>query len=200
MFRMFTHPGDAIKIAKKVGSTGTSIGVLALSALIFAIVSVIGTTKFMALFPGTIPYTAGVSTGAAAVITFLMIFIGGLFFGWILHLVMNVLGTKSSYFAGITTIAYPLMLLSVANLVAVGAGYIPYIGGIIAFLIVLIFGCMAFALTYRAIKELFKTDMITAFVGLVIVWGAVIAAGLYGGLAGMLSTVGRLPIYGFLGL
>jgi hypothetical protein len=200
MLRVFTHPGDAITIAKKIGSTGTSIGVLGLSALIFAIVSALGTTKIMSIFPGAIPYTAGVSTGIAAVVTFVMIFIGGLFFSWILSIVMKVLDTKSSYFAGVTAVAYPLLLLSVANLVAMGAGYVPYFGGIIAFLITLIFTCMAFALTYRAIKDLFKTDMMTAFIGLLVVWAAIIAAGLYGGMAGWLSTIGRIPIYGFLGL
>lgn len=205
MFRVFTHPGEAIRIAKKIGSTGTSIGVLALAALVFAIISAIGTTKIMSLFPGAIPYTTGVSTGIAAVVTFVIIFIGGLFFSWILQLVMKVLDTKSTYFAGVTTIAYPLLLLSIANLIAIGAGYIPYVGGIVAFLVSLIFACMAFALTYRAIKELFGTDIITAFIGLLVVWAAIIAAGLYGGLAygglaGWLSTVGRVPISGFLGI
>ena len=90
--------------------------------------------------------------------------------------------------------AYPFLILSVSNLIAAIVSFIPtFIGPLLAFLVTIILTIMAFALTYRMIKELFATDMITAFIGLLIVWAAAAAAGIYGG-AVLLGTIGRIPI------
>ena len=195
MMKLFTHPGDVVKDIKKKKSLGNSIGVLALAGVIFAITAVIGTTKLISFVPGSEIFAGlgGMGLGIAAIAAFLIVFIGGLFLGWLLEITMTTLGTKGSYFAGLSAIAYPLLILAVANLVSIILTYIPYIGGLLAFLVTIILTIMAFALTYRLIKELFVTDMITAFIGLLIVWAAAAAAGLYGG-AVLLGTIGRIPI------
>lgn len=195
MLKLFTSPGEVVKDIKKKKSIGNSMGVLALAGVIFAITAVIGTTKLISFIPGSelLSGVGGMGLGIAAVAAFLIIFIGGLFLGWLLKITMNTLGTKGDYFSGLSSIAYPLMILSVSNLVAVLLTYVPYIGGLLAFLVTIILGVMAFALTYRMIKELFVTDMVTAFIGVLVVWAAAIAAGLYGG-AITIGTIGRLPI------
>jgi hypothetical protein len=195
MLKLFTSPGDVVKDIKKKKSLGNSMGVLALAGVLFAITAVIGTTKLIAFVPGSeiIAGLGGMGLGIAAVAAFLIVFIGGIFLGWLLKVAMQTLGTKGDYFSGLSSIAYPFLILSVANLVSVLLTYVPYIGGLLAFLVTIILTIMAFALTYRLIKELFVTDMVTAFIGLLVVWAAAIAAGLYGG-AVALGTIGRLPI------
>ena len=196
MLRLFTRPGDIVKEIKKKKSIGNSIGVLALAGVLFAIAAVLGTTKLISFVPGNELLTGlgGMGLGIAAVSAFLMVFIGGLFIGWILKLAMSTLGTKGGYFEGLSSVAYPLMILAVSNLGSVIVTYIPYIGGLLAFLITIILTVMAFALTYRLIKELFVTDMVTAFLGVLIVWAAAVAAGLYGSAAFGLGMIGKLPI------
>jgi hypothetical protein len=199
MMKLFTNPGEAFKEIKKVKGLGKAIGVLAIAAIIFAIVGVIGATAIFKVVP-TLPMTAGAGAGIAAVITFLVIFIGGLFFAWLLQLTMNTLGCKGDFNAGLVPVAYPLLILSVGTLVSALLAYIPMVGGILAFLVTIILTVMAFALTYRAIKEMFATDMITAFIGLLVLWGAAIAAGVYAGAIGMIGTVGKIPFLAWFGL
>jgi hypothetical protein len=199
MMKLFTNPGEAFKEIKKVKGAGKAMGVLAIAAIIFAIVGVIGATALFKLVPA-LPMTAGVGAGIAAVVTFLVIFIGGLFFAWLLQLTMNTLGCKGDFNAGLVPVAYPLLILAVSALVSALLGYIPLIGGILAFLVTIILTVMAFALTYRAIREMFATDMITAFIGLLVVWGAAITAGVYAGTVGMLGTVGKIPFLAWFGL
>ena len=196
MMKLFTSPGEIVKELKKKKSMGNSMGVLALAGVLFAITAVIGTTKLISFVPGNeiLGGLGGMGLGVAAVSAFLIVFIGGIFLGWILKLVMNTLGTKGGYFEGLTSIAYPFLILSVSNLLSVIVVYIPYLGGLLAFLVTIILTAMAFALTYRLIKDLFATDMITAFIGLIVVWAAALAAGLYGGAATIIGTVGRLPV------
>jgi len=199
MMKLFTHPGEAFKDIKKVKKAGKAMGVLAIAAIIFAIAGVIGATALYKVVP-TLPLTAGMGAGIAAVITFLVIFIGGLFFAWLLQMTMNTLGCKGDYNAGLVPVAYPLLILSVSNLIAMLLGYIPFVGGILAFLVTVILTVMAFALTYRAIKEMFATDMITAFIGLLVLWSAAIAAGIYAGTIGLIGTVGKIPFLTWFGL
>ena len=193
---LFTKPGSVVKGLKKKKNMGNSVGILALAGVLFAIAAVIGANKLASFLPGNeiLPgLGSGTGLGIAAVSAFLIVFIGGLFIGWLLQLTMNTLGTKGDYFSGLTSIAYPLLILAVSNLVSVILTYVPTIGGLLAFLATIILTIMAFALTYRLIKELFVTDMITAFIGLLILWAAAAAAGLTGG-AVLLGTIGRIPI------
>lgn len=195
MLNLFIKPGDMVKGIKKRKSLGNSMGILALAGVLFAIAAVVGATKLVSFIPGKeiLAGLGGMGLGVAAVAAFLIVFIGGLFLGWLLQITMNTLGTKGDYFAGVTSIAYPLLLLSVANLVSVIVTYVPYFGSLLAFLVTIILSAMAFALTYRLIKDLFATDMITAFIGLLVVWAAAFAAGIYGG-AVAIGTIGRIPI------
>lgn len=197
MLKLCTHPGEIVKDVKKRKSLGNSIGILALAGVLFAITAVIGTSQLINLVPGNeiLANLGGMGLGIAAVIAFLIVFIGGLFLGWLLQLTMNTLGTKGNYFSGVSSIAYPFLILSVSNLAAALLSFIPsFIGPLLSFLVTIILGVMAFALTYRMIKDLFNTDMITAFIGLLVVWAAAISAGLYGG-AVLMGTIGRIPTF-----
>lgn len=199
MMKLFTKPGEAIKDIKKVKTAGKAIGVLAIAAIIFAIAGVMGTTTLFRVMP-KIPLTAGMGAGIAAATTFLVIFIGGIFFAWLLKITMNTLGAKGSFNAGLVPVAYPLLILSVSNLISMLLGYIPYIGGVLAFLVTITLIVMASSLTYRAIKEMFAADIITAFIGLLVIWGAAIAAGIYAGTIGIIGTIGKIPFLTWFGL
>lgn len=193
--KIFFQPSEAIKDIKKEKSLGKSISILAIAAVIFAIIAAVGVSRITAVLPAgiTMPQFAQYGIGIAAVATFLCVFIGGLFIGWILQIAMTTLGAKGDFFAGVTSIAYPLLIISVSTLIATFVAFIPLIGPVIAFIISLILVTIAFAFTYRAIKELFATDMITAFIGVLIVWSAAIAAGLYSSALGLLPTIGKIP-------
>jgi len=199
MMKLFTKPGEAFKGIKKVKGSGRAIGILAIAAIIFAIVGVIGATALYKIVP-ELPMAAGAGAGIAAVVTFLVIFIGGLFFAWLLQTTMNTLGCKGNYNSGLVPVAYPLLILSVSNLISAVLNYVPVIGGVLAFLVTIILTVMAFALTYRAIKEMFATDMITAFIGLLVLWGAAVAAGVYAGTIGVIGTIGKIPFLAWFGL
>jgi len=188
--KLITKPGDALKAMKKEKNLNKSIGILAIAGILFGISVLISGTSLANLVPQVQTWMTG--TYWAALITFLFVFVGGLFLGWLVKIVMTTLGCKGTYFEGLTSIAYPAFMLSVAGIISALVNYIPYIGSILAFLVTVILACVAFALTYRTIKELFGTDVVTAFIGLLIVWSAVAAAGA-ATIPGIMLAVGKIP-------
>jgi len=188
--RLITKPGDALKAMKKEKNLNKSIGILAIAGILFGISVLISGTSLANLVPQMQAWMTG--TYLAALITFLFVFIGGLFLGWLLKITMTTLGTKGNYFSGLTAVAYPAFILSVAGIISALVSYIPYIGSVLAFFVTVILACIAFSLTYRTIKDLFATDVVTAFIGLLIVWAAVVAAGA-ATVPGIMLAVGKIP-------
>lgn len=172
------NPSKAVEEIKKGAFLEKSVGVMAISAFIFAINTVIG-MNITVTGPQIAASAVGMGTLNLAIGMFFGVLIGGLFMGWIMKLIMNVLGGKGGYFEGLTTIAYPVMAVSVGILIAMLASYIPMIGTVISFVVLAAFFAIGYASMYRFAKELFDTGMIEAFVGISVLFAIVIVA-IYG--------------------
>lgn len=181
------NPNEAVEeIAGKEMLEG-SVGILALASVIFAVDGIIGIEMLrdMALTvqgPEVVLSLLKLGQLNLAVELFAAVLVGGLFFGWITKLIMNLLGAEGSYFDGLTTIAYPVLAVSVGILLAMLFSYIPLIGTVLSFIAVAVFFTIGYASLYRFAKELFDTDMITAFVGISVLM-AIVVVSIYGALA-----------------
>jgi len=122
------------------------------------------------------PHISFSSIIAGLIIVFVATFLLQLFSGYLLMLIVNALTDKKSYFAGLTAIAYSGFVFAIgfllAGVVRVISLYLlssvvvlsVLISGFAALIVLMIFAPLSLAVLYRAIRELFDTDMITAFV------------------------------------
>ncbi len=112
---------------------------------------------------------------------FFLIFLGGLFFGFLMKTVMNILGGEGDYWDGLATIAYPVFSVSLGVLLAMVLSYVPLAGPALAFIFVAIFIAIAYSSMFRLAKEMFGVSMIVALIGTMVVLTAGFVA-IYGGL------------------
>jgi len=175
---LFTNPANAILEAKKTRSMGSTMLVLLISALLLAILVGI-VTALTTRSSYTYSYYSYGSSGpniAAVVIgaftTFMAVFLGGLFAGYLISVAMRTLGGTGGFFEGLTTVAYALYVPSIAlfimGLLATGAVLAGGMGVVMIMvgMVVLMWGViLGIATFYRSLKELFSTDMVTALVG-----------------------------------
>jgi hypothetical protein len=89
-----------------------------------------------------------------------------IFFAFLLKIIMTTLGGKGKYFEGLASMAYGLYTISLGVLIASPFFYLVGVGPMIAMLILVIAGSLSLATFYRAVKELFSTDMITTWIGI----------------------------------
>ncbi|MCX6815572.1 MAG: YIP1 family protein [Candidatus Aenigmarchaeota archaeon] len=152
------NPVSALEKAKKSKNTNKSIIVLAESAILFALTSIVAIMKGTGFAPASYSLVA-----VSAIIIFLVILIFSMIIGYAMKIIVNILGGKGGYYEGLTAISYSLMPVSVAVFVSSLLSLVT--GGPIIGIIVLIIGfASGISLLYRSIKELFKTDMLTAFI------------------------------------
>jgi len=108
---------------------------------------------------------------------FLLVFLGGIFLGWLLVEVVRVLGGKGTLHEGVSVLAYSALPLSVGTLLAVLVSHVSfaYLGAaspvftvlqVVALVLFSAFGALGFAGVYRGTKDVLGVDAITAFVGL----------------------------------
>ena len=92
--------------------------------------------------------------------------LGGLFFGWLIALAANVLGVKGGFFEGLTSVAYSVLYLSMGFLITGIFSLLsnPAILLVASFVSVMIFGVMSYMVLFRAVKDLFATDLLTTFI------------------------------------
>lgn len=149
----FVSPETVIKKAKKEKNLNKTVGYQILVSVIFAVASyLIGYTANF-LYPETFAITC-----------FILGFLGMLFAGYLATIVMNVLGGRGKYFEGLTAVVYTMVPPSIGTLILALLSYVQQLTwlGVIA---VIITSAMGYAIFYRSLKELFRTDMITAFLG-----------------------------------
>jgi len=159
-FDLFKNPVKAIDNAKKKKTMGKTIGIMIASAIVFGL-SVVILLANMGIM------TSIVGIGAFIGVLLLTI-VFALLFGLIIQIAAVTLGGKGTYYEGLTAITYALWPISVGFIIAVIVAMIPYATVISAIIFAVLFA-MGLSILYRAIKELFKTDMITAFVAVSIV-------------------------------
>ncbi|MFH0836563.1 MAG: YIP1 family protein [Candidatus Aenigmatarchaeota archaeon] len=152
-------PAEAILETKKKKNMGKTIGYLVLSAVLLAIAAAIASAK-TGLLLGMI------ETGplVLAVGMFLLVVVGAFVVGWIVTLIATILGGKGDQYEGLTSVTNALFVPSIGALVAVLVSFVPYVGLPLIFLVLAISISIGLASLYRSVKELFSTDMITAFV------------------------------------
>lgn len=107
---------------------------------------------------------------------FLLVFLGGIFMGWLLVEVVRVLGGKGGLKEGVTVIAYSALPLSIGTGLAVLVSHVPFaflgaspvftILQVVALVLYTSFGAWGFAGVYRGTKDVLGVDAFTAFIGL----------------------------------
>jgi hypothetical protein len=167
MINAFYNPGEAILDAKKLGGWGSTIVVMLISAVLFAVSLLIVSKSFI--------WKVSLASIAAFAIG---MFLGGLF----LKISLSILGAKNpGYYESVTSLAYGAAPFSLAVFISSLLYMIPKVGLIFAGLVVFTGGIAMFAAKIRAVKELAKTDMITsiAALGVISCTGIGIAAALW---------------------
>jgi len=175
--KILLAPDKAILEAKKQRNLTKSIIVLLISSLLFLATTVVyywSTNKLGDLLKPDFP---------VAIYAFIVPFVGSLFLGIVLVLIINTLGGNGVYFDGLTSLSYSLLPLSIGIFLLITINSltmtitdmnINMITGLIAFAIGTFFTAESVAIMYRTIKELFETDMITAFVGAAVLSAAIV--------------------------
>lgn len=87
----------------------------------------------------------------------------------------STLGGKGGYYEGLFSVSLSSLILSVGIFLSVLLLFVPY-GMAVAIVIMVPIAAVGFAALYRSIKEMFRTDMITAFVTVSVSMLAIIVA------------------------
>ena len=183
------NPSEAVKELKektKVKTMQNSLVMVFVAAVIFAVNSYIGIglIEDMGLeITGPELVVSVLDMGAVnlAAGTFFLIFLGGLFFGYIMKVVLSILGGEGDYWDGLATLAYPVFSVGLGILLAMVFSYVPTVGPALAFIFVAVFFAVGYSLMFRLAKEMFDVGMIEAFIGVTVVLAVGLVA-IYGGL------------------
>ncbi|MFH0869023.1 MAG: YIP1 family protein [archaeon] len=160
--KLLTAPADAIAAARKKSTYGDALATLIFDGIVLAI----ATAVFLTVLGSITGLGAmfGQGLGIVAVVVFVAVFLGGLFLALLTKLVVRALGGKGDFLHGLTISSYTMAAPSVGLLVTAIFFAVPYIGPIIGFIAMALGFALGISTLYRAIKELFVTDMITALV------------------------------------
>lgn len=178
-------PGEAIRLAKKEKDMGKTSLVLIEEWIITAIAVFILAVRF-----GSIGSIGG---GAAAATLFFGGIVTTIVLGYLLKIAMNTLGARGSFYDGLTAVTYSIMPLAIGALISAILSYVPILGVMISFLIMAVLGVMGSALLYRAAKEMFATDMITALVGISVLILGLMLAFYISVITGLVGLSGLVP-------
>ncbi len=176
MKKYISRPAEVILESKKKKDLRSAVVHLLLSSLLMALAGSIASAKL------SVQTSMIVGVGM-----FLIVLIGSLVIGWLVQLITTTLGGRGGYREGLTTITNALVVPSIGAVAAAVFSYVPYVGLLLVFLTLAVSLSIGIAVFYRSIKELFSTDMITAFVVVSILAIALIIA--------LLGTVLSLPTW-----
>jgi len=153
------NPIKAILKAKKNRDINKTLLVLVLSWIM------IGISFSITLYRIGIPLIA--LSSALAIFLFGILF--SLFYGYIINVVMNVLGGRGKYYDGLTAATYSSLPISIGILVTAFLSFINVVlGGLLGFLILAVTTALSLTVYFRAIKEFYSTDMVITFVGFLV--------------------------------
>ncbi|MFH0929193.1 MAG: Yip1 family protein [Candidatus Aenigmatarchaeota archaeon] len=155
---ILTNPAEAISKAKKSKNVSETLWILFLSfVMIGAGLSIVSLGMFTAV------------VSAAVGITILLL--GSLFsafLGYLLSIVMNILGGKGKVKDGLAVVSYSIFPISIAVLVTALLSMIHPTIGFLGFILMAVQTALGFSIYFRAVKELFKTDMVRVLIGFLI--------------------------------
>jgi hypothetical protein len=118
-------------------------------------------------------------------------FLFSLFCSYVIAIIMNVLGGKGKYYEALTATTYSSFPVSVGFIIAAILAFIHPILLIVGFILLVITSALSFSIYFKAIKEFFNVDMITTFIGFIILIYIFILS-IY--IVSMFGLAGILPI------
>ena len=151
-------PVSAFADAKKKQNINKTLAVLGEASVLFAVSASLMTVR--TLFSST----GFLGVASMATFVFLLSFLSLMLIGLVVNIVATMLGGKGSYFDGLTAVTYSSVFLSTGLFLASAIIYVPIAGLLLSAIILLPAFAAGFASFYRGIKEMYKTDTITAFV------------------------------------
>lgn len=180
-------PQKALAQARKKGEKH-AVQLLLVNSLVVA--AALG--LFMLRFSSFSAVFAGASVIVAST-AFLLTFAASMFFAYVLQITVNTLGGSGRYADGLAAVAYSITAIALGLLASSLLLFVPLLGAVLAILVLSATAALSLATLYRAIKELFKTDMIVAFVAVSVLIISVVVA-IYG--IGLMSVANRLMMMG----
>jgi hypothetical protein len=112
----------------------------------------------------------------------LTVFLAGipivLFFAFLLKIIITTLGGKGNYHRALASIVLGTFAISMGILLSSPFFYVPKVGFLFGLFILIVTGVLSLATFYRAVKELFGVDIMTAWIGIGLV-AAGVTLGVY---------------------
>lgn len=105
----------------------------------------------------TVPVFAGIS----AFVTVLLI---GILMSFVVGISAVIMTEKGKYLSGFSVMAHTIAPLSVGFLAMAAVMIVPVVGTILATIVLLPFLAIGISMMYKSVKEIYKTDMVTALV------------------------------------
>ncbi len=147
-------PAKALLAARKKTDMRKTFIALVESSIIFAVASAVMASRI------------GVSAGlilASLVLAFVAVWVITFLLGLIVHISAYTLTSKGKYHDGLTPVVYGMLHISVGFLAASILSWIPFSTGVQIIVLALMLAS-GVSTIYRGIKELYRTDMVTALV------------------------------------
>lgn len=151
------------------------VAYLALASVLLGLSAAVGFNTLQASM-STAMGAIGLNPVLVAIGVAVMVFLAGIFVSWIFGIGMTVLGGKGRFFEGLVCVAYPLKLMSIGIVIASVASLLGTFSIIISFVALVFFGVLGYSALIRSTKEMFGVDMITAFIGVSVLFAVVMLA------------------------
>jgi len=157
---IFTNPVVAITKAKKEKNLNKTISILLISWVFISI-------SFFFSFYKDILLLVAVGS-ALTILLFGLLF--SIFLSYLINIVMNILGGKGKYYEALTATTYSSLPISIGLLLmSLITSINPTLGMLVGFILLAITIALSLSIYFRAIKELYSTDMFATFIGFLIV-------------------------------
>ena len=157
--QLLKSPLVAINNAKREKDIGKTIWILILTwvlvGLSFLLVSMRMLSPLMSVGIGVTFFLLGI--------------LCSVFCSYIIVIIMNVLGGRGKYFEGLTVMTYSSFPISLGIFITALLTSIHPILGTIGFIIIAVKTALSLSIYFRSVKVLFRTDMLTTFIGFLIV-------------------------------
>lgn len=161
-------PVSAIEKSRKK-SMGYAIKVMLMASLVFAASAGVFALKLLsAANIIIILFTSVFAVFVFAVVSITLIALA-------VEMAASILGGKGGYYEGLASVSLSSFIFSIGTLIASLLLLVPF-GMVVALVILVPTFAVSIAVLYRAIKELFRTDMITSFVTVSVTMLAVIVS------------------------
>ncbi|MEM5782059.1 MAG: YIP1 family protein [Candidatus Aenigmatarchaeota archaeon] len=154
------NPLIAINKAKKEKDLNKTLLILILSWILVGL-------SFILVFYKT---TTILMAFGSALTVFLFGILFSIFYSYIANIIMNILGGKGKYYESLTAATYSSLPISFGILLtAIISSINSMLGGFLGFIIIAITAALSLSIYFKAIKEFYLTDMLTTFVGFLII-------------------------------